>query len=116
MTPSVTVQVVPDPVTEATVGAVPPMPLPAFTVKLAVVTPVTLSEKVTVKTGADAPVVRATALLARTTEVTVGGVVSMAKVPPLVIVVPVLPARSTPETDTVAVPSAYVPAFARTTV
>ena len=100
-----TVHVVPDPVTLAMVGAVPPMPLPAFTAKLAAVTPETLSLNVTVKTGALAPVVRATALLARTIEVTVGGVVSMAKVLPLVIVVPVFPAVSLPETVTVAVPS-----------
>ena len=45
-----------------------------------------------------------------------GAVVSMAKVPPLVIVVPVFPAVSLPETVTVAVPSTYVPAFAATMV
>ena len=111
-----TVHVVPDPETLATVGVVPAMPLPAFTAKLAAVTPETLSSNVTVKTGALAPVVRAVALLARTIELTVGAVVSMAKVPPLVIVVPMFPARSVPETVTVAVPSTLVPAFARTTV
>ena len=47
---------------------------------------------------------------------TVGAVVSMAKLPPLVIVVPVLPAASLPETVTVALPSTYVLAFAATTV
>ena len=72
-----TVHEVPDPVTLAMVGAVPPMPAPAFTEKLAATRPVTLSLVVTVKTGAEVPWVRAAALLARTIEETVGAVVSM---------------------------------------
>ena len=68
-----TVQVVPDPETDAMVG-VPVMPLPEATVKFAAATPDTLSLNVTVKTGALEPVVSATALLARTIEVTVGAV------------------------------------------
>ncbi|NBT20422.1 MAG: hypothetical protein EBT00_16875 [Proteobacteria bacterium] len=77
VTPRVTVHAVPDPVTLAMVGAVPPMPAPALTEKFAATRPVTLSLVVTVKTGAVVPRVRAAALLARTTEVTVGAVVSM---------------------------------------
>jgi hypothetical protein len=47
---------------------------------------------------------------------TVGAEVSIVKSLPLVIVVPVFPARSLPETVTVAVPSTYVPALAAMTV
>ena len=79
MTPSVTVHVVPDPVTVPTVGVVPPMPLPAFTAKLASVTPKTLSLNVTVKTSAFVPVVNGVALPARTIELTVGAVLSIVK-------------------------------------
>ena len=77
VTPSVTVHDVPDPVTLAMVGAVPPMPAPRLTEKFSFTKPVTLSLVVTVKTGAEVPCVRAEALFARSIEVIVGAVVSM---------------------------------------
>ena len=67
---------VPLPETDAMVGAVPPIPAPVTTSNAASVA-VTSSSKVTVKDGAELPVVSWVAPFARTTESIVGGTRSL---------------------------------------
>ena len=90
--------------------------LPSFVTVTATVDPLSA---VTPSTGATL-VIRSDAvpvsLLVSDAVVEVGAVVSITKLPPLLIVVPVFPALSLPDTVTVAVPSTYVVPVDATTV